>query len=483
MESIDRTSPQASEQTSEQTGAQAGSRAGKSSGEIGAGDIGGGATRDFIPEQLLASLWQKRAARQQRFKTNGGRQVRVLYPGRPSSSAGPDFRDAVFHLEGLGLVRGAVEIHRRQRDWDFHGHGADPNYNGVVLHVALEVDRGDTRLQSGQQVPMVSLASLLDTAGTPAGAPAPADPGPSEDFFLWALLKGKGYPRPPNGEQMAHLLDRAGDARFRQKSARFRTFLGEQDPDQTLSDQTFQPQELREQTLYEGICEALGYRHNQQPFLRLAQRSPCRALVQAAGPLPQDRRAGALEAWLLQLSGLAESPAIKLPRAGFGLPLARREWHCFRVRPANHPWRRVAGAAALLARFLEAGLVAGLQQAAESGIPSRLTAALVVGKSDAGGRSLIGPGRARDLAVNVVLPFLHALETHALATAQGEGDPEADLDQRYSQCYRRFGLLQDNELLREMRDRLIDPTWEGVIDSARRQQGLLHLHHLLRGGG
>ncbi len=473
MESIDWTT----NQTGGRTSAQIGSRVGNSYGEIRAGEFGGVATQDPIPEQLLAKLWQKRAARQQRFKTSGGRQVRVLYPGRPSSSAGPDFRDAVFHLEGLGLVRGAVEIHRRQRDWDSHGHGADPNYNGVVLHAALEVAGGDTQLQSGRQVPVISLASLLDTAGTPA------DRGPSEGFSLWALLKEKGYPHPRNGEQMAHLLDRAGDARFRQKSARSQGFLREQDPDQTLSDQTIQPQELREQTLYEGICEALGYRHNQQPFLRLAQRSPCRALVQAAGPLPQDRRAGALEAWLLQLSGLAESPAIKLPRAGFGLPLARREWHCFRVRPANHPWRRVAGAAALLARFLEAGLVAGLQQAAESGIPSRLTAALVVGKSDAGGRSLIGPGRARDLAVNVVLPFLHALETHALATAQGEGDPEADLDRRYSQCYRRFGLLQDNELLREMRDRLIDPTWEGVIDSARRQQGLLHLHHLLRGGG
>ncbi|MCH7620673.1 MAG: DUF2851 family protein [Chloroflexi bacterium] len=468
MESIDRTSAQ--------TRDQAGSRGRKSCGEIGAGDIGGRATRDLIPEQLLpeqllASLWQKRAARQQRFKTNGGRQVRVLYPGRPSSSAGPDFRDAVFHLEGLGLVRGAVEIHRRQRDWDSHGHGADPNYNGVVLHVALEVDGGDTRLQSGQQVPVVSLASLLDTAGTPA------DPGPSEDFFLWALLKEKGYPRPPNAEQMAHLLDRAGDARFRQKSARYQAFL----KDQTLP----------EQTLYEGICEALGYRHNQQPFLRLAQRSPSRALVQSASYLPREKRAGALEGWLLQLSGLAESPDIKLPRVGLGPPLARREWHCFRVRPANHPRRRVAGAAALLARFLEAGLVAGLQQAAESGIPSRLTAALVVGKSDAGGRSLIGSGRARDLAVNVVLPFFHALETHALAAAQGVGDGEGDSGQRYShsyfqsyrQSYRRFGLLQDNELLREMRDRLIDPTWEGVIDSARRQQGLLHLHHLLRGGG
>ena len=75
MESIDRTSAQ----ISKQTGAQAGSQTGKSSEEIGAGDIGGGATRDLIPdqllpEQLLASLWQKRAARQQRFKTNGGRE-------------------------------------------------------------------------------------------------------------------------------------------------------------------------------------------------------------------------------------------------------------------------------------------------------------------------------------------------------------------------------------------------------------------------
>ena len=88
MGSIDRNSAETSD--------QAGSRARKPSGEIGAGDTGGRAARDLIPEQLLpeqllASLWQKRAARQQRFKTNGGRQVRVLYPGRPSSSAGPDF--------------------------------------------------------------------------------------------------------------------------------------------------------------------------------------------------------------------------------------------------------------------------------------------------------------------------------------------------------------------------------------------------------
>ena len=102
------------------------------------------------------------------------------------------------------------------------------------------------------------------------------------------------------------------------------------------------------------------------------------------------------------------------------------------MRPANHPWRRVAGAAVLLARYLESGLVAGLQQAAESGRPSRLTSALVVGKGEAGGRSLIGPGRARDLAVNVVLPFFHALETPALAAGPKETAGKGDSGHRGS---------------------------------------------------
>ena len=295
----------------------------------------------LIPEQLLAHLWQQRAARRQQFKTNGGRLVRVLYPGRPSSSAGPDFRDAVFHLEGLGLVHGAVEIHRRQQDWDSHAHGADPNYNGVVLHAALEVAGGDTRLQNGLPVPVISLASLLG----PADPPIASNFQTGEALYPWALLGGMGYPRPGSGEQMADLLDRAGDARFQQKSARFQAFLREQDP---------------EQVLYEGICEGLGYRHNQPPFLKLAHRAPYWGLSEAARDVSQQERAGALESWLLKLAGLTESPGLKLPglkppglkppgtklpRRGWGPAMAPSEWHCFRVRPANHPRLRVAGAA------------------------------------------------------------------------------------------------------------------------------------------
>ena len=75
-----------------------------------------------IPERLLARLWQRRAARQQWFRTHGGARIRVIYPGRPGLSAGPDFRGALLEVEGVGQVQGDVEIHVRQRDWRAHGH-------------------------------------------------------------------------------------------------------------------------------------------------------------------------------------------------------------------------------------------------------------------------------------------------------------------------------------------------------------------------
>jgi|TARA_B110001454_G_C12455230_1_gene323765 hypothetical protein len=102
-----------------------------------------------IPERLLAKLWKERAARLTALRTESGRRIRVVYPGRSGVTAGPDFRDALLEVEGVGFVRGDVELHIRQKDWDSHGHGGDPNYNGVVFHGALEVHSEETRLQSG----------------------------------------------------------------------------------------------------------------------------------------------------------------------------------------------------------------------------------------------------------------------------------------------------------------------------------------------
>ncbi len=118
-------------------------------------------SRTDSPEHLLARLWQRRAARQAWFQSQGGPKIRVLYPGRASHAAGPDFRNALLEVECMGLVQGAGEIHVRQLDWSSHGHGQDPRYNGVVLHVALEVQSPSPGLQRVQHAPVISLAPLL----------------------------------------------------------------------------------------------------------------------------------------------------------------------------------------------------------------------------------------------------------------------------------------------------------------------------------
>ena len=420
-----------------------------------------------IPEKALARLWQKRAARQREFRTDAGRRVRVLYPGRPGTAAGPDFRDALLEVEGLGLVQGDVELHLRQQDWYAHGHADDPNYSGVVLHAALDADTGSnprpTNLHSGHQAPVISLASLLeDDALTPALSPWEREE--NVNGSLWALLERRGWPRPADADGMGWLLDAAGDARFRAKAAVFAALNREQPASQTL---------------YEGLLEGLGYRANRQPFLKLAQVAPWPVLAAEALAYPVGERSAAIEARLLQLSGLGKEQVDGKRRPpGYGRPLRAEEWHTFRVRPANHPRRRISGAARLLARFtdVECGngespedcLVQTLVAVVAGGAPAKLTAALTVKTDEGKGAAMVGADRARDLAVNVSLPFCHSLAV-------------SDTDTPALAIYKKFPKLQANEITREMAEQLLPTEWAGVVNSARRQQGLIHLHRQLSG--
>lgn len=435
-----------------------------------------------IPERLLARLWRQRAARQAWLRTAGGARVRVLYPGRPGGGAGPDFREALLEVEGQGLVRGDVELHVQQRDWSSHGHSGDPNYNGVVLHAVLGVESNSTTLHNGGEAPVVSLAPLLDgeEEGTPSGdggeeqlvslAPlteggedgAPGRDGGEESGvsgYLWGLLETMGYPRPGSLQEAGALLDRAGEQRFEAKRMGYARLL----------DETGRGQAALEQALYEAMMEGLGYRANQQGFLGLAQRAPWRRLVELSGGLEREEAQPAVQSWLALVSGLrsgAESPG-GLPK-GLGPPLAPGDWRLSGLRPPNHPLRRMAGAAAWVQRFGERGLARGLRLTCESGSPAGLTKALQVDGPEGGGAP-IGKGRARDIAVNVVLPFLQA------------ADPDVSTGSRYQSLYLGFGKLQENELTKEMSRRLLPTPWRSAANSARRQQGLLHLQRLLAG--
>ena len=72
-----------------------------------------------VLERALASYWRDHAASLPPLLCDDGSRLRVLYPGRASAAAGPDFRDAVLHGElevgdiaDRDLVRGIVRRYR-----------------------------------------------------------------------------------------------------------------------------------------------------------------------------------------------------------------------------------------------------------------------------------------------------------------------------------------------------------------------------------
>jgi len=406
-----------------------------------------------ITEKQLARLWQRRAARSRSLRTEGGNRIRVLYPGRPGVTAGPDFRNALLLVEDQGIVQGDVEVHLRQHDWRSHGHHEDPNYNGVALHVALDTTGASAGTVGGGEPPLVGLRGLLDDP--------PVDESPDEaKEHLWRLLERQGYRQPDTAERMAALLNRAGDERFLGRSRVLQRLMSEQDPAQTL---------------WESICEALGYRHNEHAFLQLAIAAPLHTLENMARRIPESERNAVLCAALLELAGFGEFQRTNLPYripAKLGPPLDVSQWKLFRVRPSNHPRRRVTGAAGLVARFAHDGLMTSLRNAASKGDPSILTRALTVDSGGEGGAALIGTGRARDIAVNAVLPFLHGL-----ASLTGEASKSSAM----LELYRQYGKLTENEITRELASALQPREWGRVARTARQQQGLIHLQRLLAG--
>ena len=402
-------------------------------------------------EQALARLWRDRAARAGMLRAQHGARLRVIYPGRPGTAAGPDFRDALIYVEDVGLTRGDVELHLKQGDWRSHGHHKDHRYNSVALHVVYSTEDAPTALANGGEAPVLSVKSLLDSP--PSDTPPP---------YLWRLLEMCGYPQPSTQEEMASLLDRAGDARFTEKTEAFLLQLSEEEP---------------EQVLYAAIMEGLGYSQNRAPFIELAYRVPIASLRELAMPVPAARRREAMEAWLLEAAGfqppLAQADALVLIPAQSPL-----RWNLFRVRPGNHPKQRILGAARLLENHLEHGLARGMACLIHQGNPALLEGLTVRQDGGQSGRALIGPDRAKELAVNAVLPF-------AVAWARPDGGHPSsqpggpDLAEAATALYHKHPKATSNEVHREMAELLIPQQWHSTINGARRQQGLLHLQRLL----
>ncbi len=396
--------------------------------------------------------------------------MRVLHPGRRGRGAGPDFRDALIATPSGGLLSGDVELHVRASDFHAHGHDRDRRYDGVVLHFVFDAGVAeDTLLANGCRVPVVALAPWLRRR--------------REELAGW--LAHPSLWREPCHDAIARLgreevlrsLEELGGRRFREREAALAASLRTEGAGEAL---------------YRALLAGLGYGGERERFEAVAAALPWRELTALLAASPDAKRGVLAEALLLGTAGLLPSQRGETPRHAYEQELEER-WRALgrasppagspqppvAVRPANHPARRLAGLAQLLARYGADSESLALPPETLDGPASRLVAGWTVPAEGywrqhvapgvAAGRppgALIGRGRAIELLVNAVLPW-------AAALAEADGDAERATQVRA--CFARLPRPGSYGALAFLEANLRSDGRRLPLD-ARRHQGLLALY-------
>src|SRR6266576_1594221 len=184
-----------------------------------------------------------------KFQTTIGQRTEIIQFGFWNREAGPDFQDAAIRIEDGPVIRGAIEIDLIDRNWKLHGHGVTPAFDGTILHVFTQQSGAEffTRTSSHRNVPQVQLdlAALADSDVTNL-------PIAHAGRCLAPL-------RNLEASRVASVLEAAAQFRLRRKTERFS-----------------QPLRIhaRDETIYQSLAEALGYKKNRLPFTLVAQRLP-----------------------------------------------------------------------------------------------------------------------------------------------------------------------------------------------------------------
>lgn len=424
-----------------------------------------------LTERMLQLIWQFQRLKRDDLVTVQGQPVRVLHPGFWNHEAGPDFRNAVIQI-GPGLAHnGDVEIDLVPQGWHGHHHDTNPAYRHVILHAVWEADA-----PWAGHLPVLPLKACLDAPLEELTLWLRQDPAPAAPCLLGrcaASLRNL----PESG--VAQLLEQAAQVRLETKARHF---------------QARARQVGWEQSLWEGLFSALGYKNNVWPMQQIS-----RSLPALMAKCAEEVSLVQLQARLLGVSGLLPADADVRRAAGqaylrrlwefwwreqghfdeFVLP--KSMWRLNGLRPANQPQRRLALAAHWLGQFNLPGRLEKWFASAKPGpkLASSLWEALQTDEDQFWSRHwtfrsaamgqpqpLIGPPRLTDLAMNVVLPWFWT---------RAEAGQNRELQKRAEACYFAWPKGQDNAVLRFVSRRLFGDDPRVRLDSAALQQGLLQI--------
>jgi hypothetical protein len=428
----------------------------------------------FPTERLLQAIWQHQRLKRGELKTAGGKAVRVFHPGFASLEGGPDFCNAVLQIGDEPPRSGDVEIDLRASGWRAHGHDKNNNFQNVLLHVVWdeEVQGSKFRVQSSPEI--LSLKNVLD-------APLAELSLSLENESLRSLpenLRGKCCAplRELDEMKLTELLRQAARVRFENKAAQFRArakIVG------------------WEQTLWENLFRALGYKHNVWPMQNLAETKSLWSRGASSAFEFQARLLGVSGLLPAELTRAQKSSDTYLRRAwdlwwrerdGFeNCILPRAVWKFHGLRPANHPQRRLALAAHWLAdkNFVSKIEKWSATEISDKKLLSSLLEIFQVGRDEFWSwhwtfksarvkkpQPLLGDSRVTDLAVNVILPWLWIR-----AKEGGSEKIQNEIERRLFA----WPTAEDNSVLKLARQRLLGISNAKIFRTAATQQGLMQI--------
>jgi hypothetical protein len=341
------------------------------------------------------------------FVSTAEDQIDIIQFGTWNREAGPDFRDAAIGINGGEPIRGCIEIDLLDRSWETHGHAINPAFESTVLHVFVE--RSDreffTRTKSNRNISQV----CIDPATLP------------EAFTANVPLARAGRCQAPlkdlPEERVSSVLDAAAQFRLRQKANRIRNKIDAH---------------RRDETLFQEIAGALGYKENKLPFTLLAQRLPlqllrenvrdCEALLFGG--------AGFLETSDLDVYKKSAREYVRQLWDGWWpyrdelerFILPANTWRLSGTRPVNHPQRRLAALAILARDWSRLQRASGKTSVAAAndffqGLehPFWNFHYTLVASASPKKMALIGQSRVADILANVLFPFWVAHDAEAAA--------------------------------------------------------------------
>ena len=394
------------------------------------------------------------------FVNTDGDQIDIVQFGVWNREAGPDFRDAAIRINGGEPIHGCIEIDLLDRSWESHGHATNPAFEATALHVFVERSERAffTRTLSNQNVPQVCIDPTRLPEAFSANIPL-ARPGRCQ-----APLKN--LPE----ERVRSVLDAAAQFRLRQKAKRIRNKIDVHG---------------RDETLFQEIATALGYKENKLPLTLLTQRLQLRLLRENVEHC---------EALLFGTAGFLETPDLDIykksareylrqlwdrwwpHRDGLQrLILPAKAWHISGTRPLNHPQRRLAALAVLACEWPRVQRASGKTTVAAANDffqalehPFWNFHYTLTSKASPKEMALIGESRAADILANVLFPFWAAHELKVPAS------PSAQLWTEYA----KLPAQLSNRRLETAATRLFgnDPRRTEFLRTVAHQQGLLQIY-------